>query len=93
MSTLELQLLEIPGNYNAQKGFLDTARAYIAIKGSSIEKVDEVEFTTISAECRTSKEIEGAADWLIEQLKTIKKQAATFFKKEKENRQRMADKS
>ena len=43
MSTLYLQLLEIPGNYKVEKGPLDTARAYIAIKGSSIEKVDEVE--------------------------------------------------
>lgn len=93
MSTLYLQLLEIPGNHKPEKGLPDTARAYIAIKGSSIEKVDEVEFKTISEECRTSKEVEEAADLLIEELKTIKKRASKFFKKEEENRLKMADKS
>lgn len=95
MSTLYLQLLEIPGNHKPEKGLPDTARAYIAmnIKWSSIEKVDEVEFKTISEECRTSKEVEEAADLLIEELKTIKKRASKFFKKEEENRLKMADKS
>jgi len=86
MSTFYLQLLEVPGNYNKEKGFLDTARAYIAIKASSKEKVDNVEFKTISEECRTSKEVEGAADWLIKELGIIKKQAVKFFEKEDKSR-------
>ena len=61
---------------------MDTARAYIAIKGGSVEKVDGEEFRTISAECCALKEIEEAADWLIKELEAIKKQAKTFFKKE-----------
>lgn len=93
MSTLYLRLLEIPGNHKPEKGLPDTAKAYIAIKGISIEKVDEVEFKTISEECRKSKEVEEAADLLIEELKTIKKRASKFFKKEEENRLKMADKS
>jgi len=92
MSNLYLQLLEIPGNHKPEKGLPYTARAYIAIKASSIEKVDEVELT-ISEECRTSEEVEEAADLLIEELKTIKKQGATFFKKENEARRKRAGKS
>lgn len=92
MSTFYLKLLEIPGNHKPEKGLPDTARAYIAIKASSIEKVDEVELT-ISEECRTLEEVEEAADLLIEELKTIKKRASKFFKKEEENRLKMSDKS
>ena len=77
MSTLYLQLLEIPANHAAQ----DTARAYVALKGSSVEKVGEIEFKTVSAECRSLKEVEEAANKLIEELKAIKKQAARFFEK------------
>jgi hypothetical protein len=93
MSLVYLELLRLPGNYNAEKGLLDTARAYIALKQSLTAMVNRKEFTTISEECRTAEEIEARADCLIEELKTIKKQAAAFFNKEKENRQRMADKS
>jgi len=93
MSTLYLELLTIPGNYKREKGSLDTARAYVAIKGISIEKVDEVEFTTISAECRTLEEVEEAADGLIKELKTIKKKAANFFRNQDEAWRKMADKS
>jgi hypothetical protein len=93
MSTLYLELLKFPGNYKVEKRALDTARAYIAIKVSSTEKVDKLEFKTISSECRTSKEVEEAADWLIKELETIKKQAAKFFKKQDEARRKMSDKS
>jgi len=93
MATLYLQLLKIPANHKPKKGLSDTARSYIAIKGSSTEKVDDIEFRTISAECRTLQEVEEAADWLIDELKTIKKQAAKFFKKEQENRRKIGDKS
>jgi len=77
MSTLCLQLLEVP----ATKDSLDSARAYIAIKGSSSIKLDGKEFKTISAECRTLKEVEEATDLLTKELKTIKKQASIFFQK------------
>jgi hypothetical protein len=63
------------------KEHLDTARAYIAIKGSSTVKADEIEFKTVSADCRTLREVEEAADVLIKELKTIKKQAEQFFQK------------
>jgi DNA-directed RNA polymerase subunit L len=89
MSNLYLQLLKIPVNHAA----IDTARAYIALKGSSIEKVGKEAFTTISAECRTLQEVEEASEWLIKELKAIKRQAATFFEKEKKNRRDIANKS
>ena len=47
-----------------------------------MEKIAEVEFKTISAECRTLREVEEAAGLLIKELKTIKNQAAKFFEKE-----------
>jgi hypothetical protein len=83
MSNLYLQLLKNPANHAA----LNTARAYIALKGSSVKKVGEKAFTTISAECRTLKEVEEATDWLIKELKAIKRQAATFFEKERKKQQ------
>jgi hypothetical protein len=89
MSTLYLQLLEVP----ATKKPLDTARAYIAIKSCSTVKVDEKEFTTISAECRTLKEVQEVVDWLIKELKSIKEQAAKFFRKEDETKQKMLEQS
>jgi len=82
MPNLYLQLLKIPANRAA----LNTARAYISLKGSSVIKVGDTTFTTISAECRTSKEVEEAANRLVKELKAIKRQAATFFEKEKKNR-------
>jgi len=91
MSTFYLKLLEIPANHKPEKGLPDTARAYIAIRDGSIKKVNEVEFKTISSECRTLEEVEEAADWLIEELKTIKKQAAKFFKKEGYRRKRSGE--
>jgi len=93
MSTLYLQLLKIPGNYKREKGLLYNARAYIAIKGSSILKLGEEEFRTVSAECRTLKEVEEVADWLTKELKTIKKQAAKFFKNQDEAWRKIAEKS
>lgn len=93
MSTLYLQLLNIQGNYKVEKGTLYNAKAYIAIKGSSTVKVDELEFKTISAECRTLKEVEEASDWLTKELKTIKKQAAKFFKNKDEAWRKIAEKS
>ncbi|MCK4293174.1 MAG: hypothetical protein KAY65_08240 [Planctomycetes bacterium] len=73
MPNLYLQLLKIRANHAGP----NTARAYISLKGSSVQKV--------SAECRTSKEVEEAANRLIKELKAIKRQAATFFEKEKKN--------
>lgn len=84
MTTLYLKLLEFAGNYEAEKGLLHSPRAYIATKESSIK---------ISSECCSSKEAEEAADWLIKELKTIKKQAAKFFKNQDEARRKMTDKS
>jgi len=75
MSNLYLQLLKIPANHAAQ----NTASAYIALKGNPVKKVGEETFTTISAECRTSKEVKEAAEWLIKELNAIKKQAVKFF--------------
>jgi hypothetical protein len=89
MSTLYLQLLNIP----VTKEPLDTARSYIAIKGSSSIKVDGKEFKTVSAECRTLREVEEAADGLIKELKTIKKQAEKFFKNEDDARRKMLGQS
>lgn len=71
MSNLYLQLLKNPANHAA----LNPASAYIALKKNSV--------TTISAECRSPREVEEAAEWLINELKTIKKQAVTFFEKER----------
>lgn len=84
MLTLYLKLLEFAGNYEAEKGPLHSPRAYVATKESSIK---------ISSECCSSKEVEEAADWLIKELKTIKKQAATFFKKENDAMRKRTDKS
>ena len=81
MSNFYLQLLKIPAKHTLP----DTARAYIALKGSSEEKVGEEVFTTISAECRTLQEVEEAADWLIKELNAMNRQAATFFEKERKN--------
>ena len=81
MSTLSLQLLKIPANNKSENDTLDTARAYIAVKCSSIEEVGKVEFTTISPECRSLREVKEEADRLIKELNAIKKYAASFFKK------------
>ena len=78
MSTFYLQLLTIP----TSRDIPDTARAYIALKISSEEKVGEDTFTTISAECRTLQEVEKTTELLIKDLKAIKKQAAKFFKRD-----------
>ena len=59
-----LQLLEIPVN-NTEYGFPDTPKAYIAVKVSSIVKAGKGEFPIISAECRTQREVEEAADKLL----------------------------
>ena len=84
MSNLYLQLLKNPANHAA----LNPASAYIALKRNSV--------TTISAECRTLQEVEEEeeeAELLINELKAIKKQAVTFFEKEKKNRRDIANKS
>jgi hypothetical protein len=91
--SIYLQLLKIPGNYKVEKGPLDTARAYIAIKCSSAVKVDKIEFDTISGECRTLKEVKEVVDWLIKDLRTIDKQAAKFFKNQDEVRRKTVHKS
>jgi len=81
MSFRYLQLLKIPGKHKVEHGLPHSARAYIAVKGSSTVKVGKAEFPTISAECCTSKEVEEAADWLIKELKAIKRHATRFFEK------------
>ncbi len=93
MANVYLQLLGIAGNHKPEKRLPDTARAYIALKLGSTARVNQTEFTTISEECRTSEEVEEAADLLIEELKTIKKQAAGFFKKEKKDRTQILKKN
>ena len=84
MSFRYLQLLKISAN-NTEHGLPDTAKAYIAVKASSIVKVGKGEFPTISAECRTPREVEEAADELIKELRAIKKHAVRFFERENKN--------
>ena len=78
MSFRHLELLKIPAK-NTENGFPDTAKTYIAVKARSIAKVGKGEFPTISAECRTPREVEEAADELIKELRAIKKLAKSFF--------------
>ena len=82
MSFRYLQLLKFPVN-NTEYSLPYTPKAYIAVKASSIVKAGKGEFPTISAECRTPREVEEAADELIKELRAIKKLAKSFFEKEK----------
>ena len=83
MSFRYLQLLKISANNKSECILPNTIKAYIAVKANSIVKVGKGEFPTISAECRTPREVEEAADELIKELRAIKKHAAKFFEKEK----------
>jgi len=87
MSTLNLQLLTIPGNY--KKGTLFHGpiawvglKSYAGIElpiGSGKKKG---QFHTISPQCVVVTEIEYEIDGLIRELETIRKQAKSFFKRE-----------
>lgn len=82
MSNLYLDLLKFPANHETEHGAMDTAKAFIFIKSHTKEKVKDNEFLLISAECRTFKEVEEAADWLIKELKSIKRRSVKFFEKQ-----------
>ena len=84
MSTRCFQLLKIPADHNAEHCTLPhTTSAYIAVKAYSGVKAGKGEFPIISAECCTTREVEEAADEIIKELREIKKQAKSFFEKEK----------
>jgi len=91
MTTFKLQLLDFPGNY--EKGTLPYGpRAYIALKTSS--KITwrnksgkkKGDFTVITPECVKIEEFQYQVKQLIEELKTIDKQAEKFFAKEMKKR-------
>ena len=91
MSTFSLQLLDFPGNY--EKGTVPYGpRAYVAIKTCSTvtwrnkSGKKEIDFKTISHECLSMTEFEKDVDRLIKELETIKKQAKSFFNKDKEKK-------
>jgi len=73
--------LKIPDVQKGKNDYSDTAKAYIAVKFRSEVKYKDSEFTTISAECRSTREVEEVAETLIKDLRTLKKQANSFFKK------------
>lgn len=85
MSTYSLQLLNFPVDYKI-KPIVRGPRVFIALKTYGTvpwrKGNKQVEFTTISPECVTQKELEYQIDRLIEELKTIKNQGKTFFGKE-----------
>ncbi len=83
MSNLYLDLLKIPAIHNSENGIMDTAKAFIFIKSHSEIKVNDNDFMYVSAECRTPKEVEEAVDWLIKELKSIKRRSKNFFEKQR----------
>ncbi len=85
MSTYRLKLLNFPGNY--EKGTLPYGpRAFIEIKKSSEAKWQNKSFTVISSECVCPSEFEYEVNELIKELETIKKQANSFFLKDRNNK-------
>jgi hypothetical protein len=82
MSTYRLQLLDIRGDYSVPHG----PEAYVALKTSSgISRgrgKSKGAFTVLTPQCLSLREFEGNVDNLIEELKTIKKQAKKFFERE-----------
>ncbi len=87
MSPLNLQLLTFPGNYEEGTLF-HGPRVYIALKASSSVTwrnetgESEIEFTTISPSCASAYEVRHHVKRLIKELKTIDKQADTFFRED-----------
>jgi hypothetical protein len=86
MSNLYIQLKPIHSDNKSEGVLPDTAKAYIAIKCCSTINVENQEFKIISSECCSKREVEDAADLLIKELKTIKREANDFFHKEQEKK-------
>ena len=87
MGTHNLQLLKFPGN-NEKETLPFGPRAYVALKVSSQIKwankngKNETYLTAITSQCLSVNEFKNEINRLIQELRTIEKQAENFFKKE-----------
>lgn len=86
METFYLQFIDFPSNHKGEFGLNFGPRAYIGIKQCSIikfpcKKGEKMEFTCISPECRTHREITEQLTMLRQELEIIEKEAKEYFRK------------